>query len=170
MHNNTHNSKFIPLERGDEIVVKREMHVNIDGKEMTLEVRFETRNWGSDVAVKQLGLKHTKWLVAYSEKGKFALVDTLAPTWYINLAALHEMICMGDYYQDLIPGLDDSDHRCEAVERFILSITGEHRADYIRARHAMFGDVMGHNACNPKMRPRMLRTAVMLEQQGVGFF
>lgn len=150
-------------------IVVNEMHVNIDGKGMTLEVRFETCNWGDDVAVKQLGLEHTKWLVAYSEKGKFAFVDTFAPEWYINLAALHEMICMGDYYQDLVPGLDDSDHRCEAVERFILSIAGEHREDYIRARHAMFGDVMGHNACNPKMRPRMTHTAAMLKKQGVKF-
>ena len=143
-----------------------EMHVNIDGEDVTLEVRYKTCPWGHDVAVKQLGLEHTKWLVAYSEKGKIAIVDTFAPEWYINLAALHEMICMGDYYQDLVPGLDDSVHRCEAVERFILSIAGEHRADYIRARRSMFGDVMEHNACNPKMRPRMERTVAMLKQQG----
>jgi len=150
-------------------VVKREMHVNVDGEDKVITVQFATRDWASMEAVKLLGLEHPQWLVAYDKEQGCALIDWMAPLWYMELASLHEMICVGGCYQDLVPDLDDSDHHCEAVELFILSIAGEHREEYIRARHAMFNDVLGHNACAPDMRQRMMHTLVMLEQQGVKF-
>ena len=60
----------------------------------------------------------TTYLVRYDSSNNCAIVDQSAPEWYKGLAALHEMICCGHFFEDLVPNINkaDQDHRCMCIE------------------------------------------------------
>ena len=152
-------------------MITRKLNLNINGESKEVEIRFNLRDWANDEYAKYYNIKHTKWLTHYDPIANCTLVDFFAPTWYIELACIFKEIYLLGMYEELVPGLiEDDEFRFEQVERFIISIAGEHREDYIRARHAMYNDLLANYACAHESRGGMLRAAVMLEQQGVRFF
>ncbi len=124
-------------------MTEKRLNLIIKGVATPMVIRYRLRSWSSTLVIKQLNIENPLWLVSYSHKDNTATADTNAPTWYINLAVLHEMICCGDCYTDVINRLTDfniadDQHRCAETERFILSIAGQYRTAYIKARIQMF--------------------------------
>lgn len=124
-------------------MTEKRLNLTIKGVATPMVIRYRLRSWRNTLVIKQLNIENPIWLIGYSRKDNTATADTNAPTWYIDLAVLHEMICCGNCYTDAINRLTDfniadDQHRCAETERFILSIAGQHRAAYIKARIQMF--------------------------------
>ncbi len=124
-------------------MTEKRLNLTIKGVVTPMVIRYRLRSWRNTLVIKQLNIENPIWLIGFSRKDNTATADTNAPTWYIDLAVLHEMICCGNCYTDVINRLTDfniadDQHRCAETERFILSIAGQHRAAYIKARIQMF--------------------------------
>ncbi len=103
-----------------------------------------------------------KWLVSYDFMDKFTYVSKDAPSWYVDLACLHEEICISGQYDDIL-NLPSGDFRRKGVEEFILSIAGEHRGEYIRARIEMYEQLLEKKGYAPGMDVHMYYALAMLK-------
>ena len=129
----------------------------------TVQIKYRPRDWMKLPFVRERNLTGiTKWLVSYDFMGKFTYVSEDAPSWYVDLACLHEEICIGGRYDDILD-LPPGDSRCRGVEEFILSIAGEHREEYIRARIDMYEQLLEKKGYAPGMDTRMRCTLAMLK-------
>lgn len=152
-------------------MITRKLSLDINGESKEIEIRFNLRDWANDEHAQYYGIKQTQWFTHYEPSENCTLVDFYASTWYIELACIFKQIYLLGEYKELIPDLsEDGDERRAQVERFIISIAGPHREEYIRARHAMYNEILSCHACATRERIRILHAAVMLEQQGVRFF
>ena len=150
-------------------MVEKRMHIVFNGITYEPKIRFRVKDWKSSLVMEQLQIKDPTWLVQYDKHRNCATVDKDAPTWYIELATLHEMICVGGLYEDIVNkalrnGIEEGIHRCESVERFILKIAGIHRQDYIEARIKMF-ELILEKHLNPTMEAEMRNTLDMLKSE-----
>ena len=93
---------------------------------------------------------------------KCTYVSKDAPSWYVDLVCLHEEICIGGRYDDILD-LPSGDFRRKGVEEFILSIAGEHREEYIRARIDMYEQLLEKKGYAPGMDARMRYALAMLK-------
>ena len=127
-------------------MVTRSLNIIVDNKEIQVKIIFNTVEWPATESFKAYGLKEENWHTEYDGNYRCAVINWLAPTWYIDLASLFELIYEGHEYQELIPELEDDIFRCGVVEKFIVGIAGEHREDYINARIKMYDDIIEHKA------------------------
>lgn len=129
----------------------------------TVRIKYRPRDWTESPLVRERNLTGiAKWLVSYDFMGKFTYVSEDAPSWYVDLACLHEEICIGGRYDGILYFPSD-DTRCKSVEEFILGIAGEHREEYIRARIEMYEQLLKKKGYAPGMDVRMRRTLNMLK-------
>ena len=101
-----------------------------------MKIVFNLIDWPNTESFKASGLQDENWHTEYDARSNYhcAVVNWMAPTWYIELASLFEQIYEGREYEQFIPELRNDISRCGMVEKFIVSIAGEHRDDYINAR------------------------------------
>lgn len=129
-------------------MVTRSLNLMINGKEERVKIVFNLIDWPNTESFKASGLQDENWHTEYDTRSDYrcAVVNWMAPTWYIELASLFELIYEGREYEEFIPELRNDSFRCSMVEKFIVSIAGEHRDDYINARITMYDDIIKHNA------------------------
>ena len=140
------------------MIIKR-LHIGTK----TVQIKYRPRDWMKLPFVRERNLTGiTKWLVSYDSMGKFTYVSEDAPSWYVDLACLHEEICIGGRCEDALFFPSD-DSRCKSVEEFILGIAGEHREEYIRARIDMYEQILEKKGYAPGMDASMRRTLDMLK-------
>ena len=140
------------------MIIKR---LNIGTEEVL--IKYHPRDWTKSPLVRERNLTGiAKWLVSYDFMGKFTYVSEDAPSWYVDLACLHEEICIGGRYDDILD-LPPGDFRRKGVEEFILSIAGEHREEYIRARIDMYEQLLEKKGYAPGMDARMRYALAMLK-------
>lgn len=147
-------------------MVEKRMHIIFNGISYEVAIRYRIKDWKSSIVMEQLGIKDPTWLMQYDKHCNCATVDKDAPNWYIKLATLHEMICVGHLYGDIVSEIMQEDiqegaHHCESVERFILKIADEHRQEYIEARIKMF-ELILEKRLNPTMQDEVKNTLAML--------
>ena len=97
-------------------MVEKRMHIVFNGITYEPKIRFRVKDWKSSLVMEQLQIKDPTWLVQYDKHRNCATVDKDAPTWYIELATLHEMICVGGLYEDIVNkalrnGIEEGIHR-----------------------------------------------------------
>ena len=128
-----------------------------------VEVEFTEQDFKEDY-FKHIPDVDPTYLIRYDEEKDIAIVDTNAPQWYKELAALHETICCGGKYEDLVPGLTSvaPEERCSRIERFVLLNAGENRQAYILARIDMFRMLLDKKLCDDKFRPNIKHTLDVL--------
>lgn len=140
------------------MIIKR---LNIGTEEVL--IKYHPCDWTKSPFVKERNLASiSKWIVNYDMMNKYTYVSKDAPSWYVDLACLHEEICIGGRYDDILD-LPPGDSRCRGVEEFILSIAGEHREEYIRARIDMYEQLLEKKGYAPGMDIRMRCTLAMLK-------
>ena len=108
----------------------------------------------------------TTYLVRYDSGNNCAIVDQSAPEWYKGLAALHEMICCGHFFEDLVPNINkaDQDHRCMCIEKFIIdSVADEWAYPYAISRENMFKILLSNNLCTAEFRTSISKTLEYLD-------
>ncbi len=128
-----------------------------------MQIKYRPRDWTKSQLVRECNLTDiAKWLVFYDFMDKFTYVSEDAPSWYVDLACLHEEICIGGRYDDILK-LPSSDFRRKGVEEFILSIAGEHREEYIRARIEMYEQLLEKKGYAPGMDIHMYYALAMLK-------
>ena len=127
-------------------MVTRSLNIIVDKKEIQVKIIFNTVEWPATESFKAYGLQEENWHTEYDSNYRCAVVNWLAPTWYIELASLFELIYEGREYEEFVPELRNDIFRCSMVEKFIVSIAGEHREDYINARIKMYDDIIKHKA------------------------
>ena len=140
------------------MIIKR---LNI-GTEEAL-IKYHPCDWTKSPFVKERNLTSiSKWIVNYDMMNKYTYVSKDAPSWYVDLVCLHEEICIGGRYDDILD-LPSGDFRRKGVEEFILSIAGEHREEYIRARIDMYEQLLEKKGYAPGMDARMRYALAMLK-------
>ena len=129
-------------------MVTRSLHIMVNNEEKEVKIVFNLIDWEGTEKFQLSGLKEANWYTEYDEEERYrcAVVNWMAPTWYIELASLFEMIYTGHEYQELIPGLRNDMYRCCTVEKFILGIAGDRLDDYIDARIRMYDDIIKNEA------------------------
>ena len=122
-----------------------------------LEVKYDTERVRKYFESEDFDVQY---FVRYDHEKECVYVDEDAPEWYKIFAALHEMICCGHNYEDLVPKIDevDADHRCMCVEKFVISLTGEYRDKYISARIMMFTTLLDCRLCSEENRKGIEKT------------
>lgn len=147
-------------------MVAKRLNLEINGEIYPVNIRYRLKDYSNSIVLKKLEIDDPKWLVQYDRHAVAAVLDASAPTWYIELAALHELICVGGYYHDLVEkivngGVVEGDRHCESVERFILEVSGKHRAEYIAARIEML-DLILQKGLNRPLEPQLMHTLAFL--------
>lgn len=122
-----------------------------------LEVKYETEKVQKYFENKSFDVQ---FFVRYDQENNCVYVDEGAPEWYKLLAALHEMICCGHSFNDLVPKLNevDDEHRCACVEKFVIDLAGEYREKYISARILMFTTLLDQKLCSKENRRMIEKT------------
>lgn len=126
-------------------MVIRRLNFPINNKNVELEIRFNIADWDTMDSYKCLGLKESMWFTQYDRKHNHAIVDMLAPMWYIELASINEQIFGCHEYEDYVPNLREGEYRASNVEAFVASIAGKHRKDYVEKRLLMYQDIVANN-------------------------
>ncbi len=115
---------------------------------------------------------NTELLVRWDPKEHIAIVDVNAPEWYKPLAALHEMICCGREFEELVPNLVVNglrcEHYCACIEKFCLNAAGIDRTRYAFARREMFFILIEKHLCVDKgMLAQIKRTYDMINTEEI---
>ena len=148
-------------------MTEKRLNLNIRGVNVPMTIRFRIRNWRYTLEMEQLKIKDPTWLVQYDKGEQVATVDAEAPSWYIDLAVLHDTICCGGLYIDDINRLTDfhianDNHRYANTERFIIAIAGKHRREYIDARIRAYS-LMLEKKLNPARESEMREALSLLK-------
>ncbi len=124
------------------------------GEEIQFKLRYRVDNWYKpNSAISRLGMKNS-WLAIYDNRKSAVTIGSAMPHWYIPFGVLFEMIYHGNFFVELIEQITDGsikivndEHRCIAVERFMLLLTKCH-AKYINARIELYESLL-----NSRYRP-----------------
>ena len=132
------------------------------GREI-LYVEYEECNF-KEVYFKHIDEIDPKYFIRYDKEKNLAIVNNTAPQWYKELAALHENICCGHKYEDMVSGINDvkPEERCARIERFVIQNAGANKQSYILARISMFKILLDNNLCDESFRPSIKNTLDLL--------
>ena len=117
-----------------------------DGIDISVKVRYTLIDWARLQVFQLLGLEHPIWFTQYDVHKQAALIDINAPSWYTDLAALGEHLYADPDFVDLTSEIRNDVRRYADVERYIVSIAGDKRDDYVEARLLNYRDILNKNA------------------------
>ncbi len=127
-------------------MITKRLHIQHDGIDISVKVRYSLVDWSSLQVFELLGLEHPIWFTQYDAHKQAALVDVDSPNWYTDLAALSEHLYADPDFADLTSDIRDDEHRYADIERYVVSVAGGKREDYIEARLTTFRDILNKNA------------------------
>lgn len=142
-------------------MITKRLHLNINGKEETVEIHYTLLSWNGMAAYRRTGLTNATWYTEYNRHKKCAIIDNRAPKWYIELMALNEML-FGGQLDYLMPDLRAGCYRCHDIEAFIADLAGEHRNEYILARLAVYDEFTEKNVFLQRSRDEVMFARWML--------
>lgn len=144
---------------------ERSYLVRAKGENWVVMLKYETTNFSKHPDLVKSGLHMDRivpFLAMYDALRGITIVDERAPKWYKELAALHEMMCCGCKFAELLGSIPTPILRCREVERLVTDNAGEYRDEYCKIRTRMFDFILRNNLIAPDFRDGAQATQTML--------
>ena len=144
---------------------ERSYLVRANGEDWVVKLKYETTNFSKHPALIKSGLHKDRivpFLAMYDALRDITIVDERAPKWYKELAALHEMMCCGRKFEELLSSIPNPILRCREVERLVMNNAGDYREEYCKIRTRMFDFILQNNLIAPDFRDGAQAAQTML--------
>lgn len=147
------------------MVEERSYLVRAKDEDWVVVLKYETTDFSKHPGLIEAKLNTDRivpFLAMYDAERRIAIVDERAPVWYKELAVLHEMMCCGRQFEQLLGSIPNPTLRCREIERLVTDNAREYRNEYCIIRTRMFDFILRNNLIAPDFRDGAQATQTML--------